>query len=195
MLRKIIRKILFLTLVFFRRVYLFQIPNIFSSTRVEIKRSPIFQQTTICRGKGKIFIGRKCMFGTIDGGFNRNGTIEFQARFQASTIKIGNNVATNNNIFICAANKIEIGENTLIGQNVTIMDFEAHGVNPTQRRVVGEIGEIIVGSNVWIGNNVLILRDSIIGSNSIVAAGAVVKGKFPENVVIGGVPAKIIKYL
>lgn len=195
MFKRIIRKIIFLFLVFVRRFYLFKLPNIFSDTRIELKTIPFFQQTTIIRGKGKIFIGEKCMFGTIDGGFNRNGTIEIQARFINATINIGNNVATNNNIFICSANKIYIGDNTLIGQNVTLMDFEAHGVEPSKRREIGEIGEIVIGSNVWIGNNVLILKDSYVGNNSIIAAGAVVKGKFPENVVIGGIPAKIIKYL
>ncbi|WP_406844512.1 acyltransferase [Flavobacterium soyae] len=170
-------------------------PNVFSNTRIEIKKLPFFQQTTILRGKGKILIGEQCMFGTIDGGFNRNGTIEFQARYKDATITIGDNVATNNNIFICAANKIEIGNHTLIGQNVTLMDFEAHGIEPLKRREVGEVGEIVIGKNVWIGNNVLVLKDSHIGDNSIIAAGAVVKGRFPENVIIGGVPAKIIKHL
>jgi len=94
---------------------------------------------------------------------------------------------------ICAANYIEIGDNTLIGNFVSIRDHEAHGINPDKRREIGEIGEVIIEENVWIGNNVIILKNTCIGKNSIVAAGAVVAGKFPANVIIGGVPAKIIK--
>lgn len=75
------------------------------------------------------------------------------------------------------------------------MDFEAHGIHPDERSNVGEIGSVVIGENVWIGNNVTILKNSVIGENSIIAAGAVVSGVFAENVIIGGVPAKIIKKL
>ena len=53
--------------------------------------------------------------------------------------------------------------------------------------------KVVIDENVWIGNNVMILKNSEIGKNSIVAAGAVVSGVFPPNVIIGGVPAKVIK--
>jgi acetyltransferase-like isoleucine patch superfamily enzyme len=75
------------------------------------------------------------------------------------------------------------------------MDHEAHGVNPNKRRQIGEIGQVLIGQNVWISNNVIILKNSQIGNNSIVAAGTVVSGKFPDNVIIGGIPAKIIRPL
>ncbi len=45
--------------------------------------------------------------------------------------------------------------------------------------------------NCWIGAKVTILDGTIIGDNSVVAAGAVVRGQFPDNCVIGGIPAKI----
>jgi len=49
--------------------------------------------------------------------------------------------------------------------------------------------------NVWVGNHVVILKNSEIGDNSIVAAGAIVNGQFPVNVIIGGVSSRIIKSL
>jgi len=76
-----------------------------------------------------------------------------------------------------------------------IMDHEAHGINPTERRKLGEIGNVIIGKNVWIGNNVTILKNTEIGENSIVAVGAVVEWKFTAKVIIVGLPAKIIKSL
>ena len=152
-------------------------------------------QYTLFNGVGKVEIGNGCSFGFKLGGFHKGGSIEIQSRYTDSIIKIGNNIATNNNIFVCAANYIEIGSNTLIGQNVTLMDHEAHGIHSNDRNKIGEIGTIIIGENCWIGNNTIILKNSKIGENSIVAAGAVVSGIFPKNVVIGGVPAKIIKNL
>lgn len=173
------------------------IPNIrfLLSKRVNYSSTLKCVQKTLLTGSGVINIGKNCTFGYKLGGFYRGGSIEIQARYSKSIIRIGNKVATNNNIFICAANYIEIGKNTRIGQNVTIMDFEAHGLLPSTRNRVGKIGKVVIGENVWIGNNVIILKNTNIGKNTIVAAGSVVTGNFPCNVVVGGVPAKIIKSL
>ena len=174
---------------------LFLLPNLGAVIRKRLiyLEIPILQQNTIFSGRGIVRIGRKCTFGYKLGGFHKGGSIEIQARYKKSIINIGNNIATNNNVFVCAANYIEIGEDSLIGQNVTIMDHEAHNIDPLKRREIGEIGQIIIGKNVWIGNNVVILKNTEIGENSIVGTGAVVSGKFPPNVIIGGVPAKIIR--
>lgn len=176
----------------------FLIPNLRIILLKNIKLSgklPVCQQKTLITGCGIVEIGDNCTFGFKLGGFHRGGSVELQARNKKSRIKIGNDIATNNNIFICAANYIEIGDNTLIGQFVTIMDHEAHGIKPDKRRQIGIIGQVIIGKNIWIGNNVIILKNSIIGDNTIVASGAVVSGEFPANVIIGGIPAKIIKDL
>jgi len=176
----------------------FVLPNlkpILKKSFVISNHLPICQQKTFITGTGKVEIGNNCFFGSKLGGFYRGGSIELQARYQNSKINIGHNVWTNNNICICAANLIEIGDDTLIGQYVSIMDHEAHGMSPDKRREIGTIGKVLIGKNVWIGNNVTILKNSEVGDNSIIAAGAVVAGIFPANVIIGGVPAKIIKNL
>lgn len=180
-----------------KRYFYFILPNLFFliSKRVKYKTQPDCNQKTLFTGAGKIRIGANCMFGFKLGGFHKGGSIEIQPRYKDSVIKFGNNILTNNNLFFCAANYIEIGDKTLIGQNVTIMDHEAHGIAPDKRGQIGEIGQVKIGRNVWLGNNVTVLKNSEIGNNSIVATGAVVSGKFPANVIIGGVPAKIIKTL
>jgi acetyltransferase-like isoleucine patch superfamily enzyme len=165
------------------------------SNRIEFKEPPKCNQKIKLTGEGYIQIGSGCMFGFELGGFHHGGSIEIQPRNKNSVIKIGNNVATNNNIFICAANEVEIEDDTLIGQNVTIMDHEAHGTASHLRRQVGKIGSVTICKNVWIGNNVIILKNTEIGENTIVAAGSVVSGKFPANAIIGGIPSKVIKLL
>ena len=65
-------------------------------------------------------------------------------------------------------------------------DYDAHGINPKKRNKIGEVGTIEIGTNVWIGNNVQFLKNSGIGENSIVAAGALVTKRFPANVIVGG---------
>jgi|GEM_PF-1058718 len=198
MINKVVLRIMSLIISGLNRLRLFILPNFFKILKGKITCKGVYpncQQLTHITGLGHVEIGYKCMFGYKLGGFHKSGRIEIQPRYKDAIIKIGNNVATNNNIFICAANYIEIGDDTLIGQYVTITDYEAHGIHPLERRKLGKIGSVIIGKNVWIGNNVMILKNSSIGDNSIVAAGAVVADKFPSNCIIGGVPAKFLKEL
>ncbi|MBB4823641.1 acetyltransferase-like isoleucine patch superfamily enzyme [Sporosarcina luteola] len=58
----------------------------------------------------------------------------------------------------------------------------------------GNNGDIIIGNDVWIGTNVVILPSVTIGNGAIIAAGAVVTKDVPDYAVVGGVPARIIKY-
>jgi len=90
--------------------------------------------------------------------------------------------------------RVEIGDGCLIGKGVQILDFDAHGVAPEERRTsIGRIAPVILGKNVWVGNGAILLKGTHIGDNSIVAAGAVVPGgDFPPDVVIGGNPARIV---
>jgi acetyltransferase-like isoleucine patch superfamily enzyme len=53
----------------------------------------------------------------------------------------------------------------------------------------------VIGKNVWIGANATILQGVTIGDNAVVAAGAVVNKDVPPMAVVGGVPAKIIRYI
>lgn len=186
----------YLKINFYTKCYFYFIhPNLHNLLRgrIILHNYPTFHQITLCEGEGIVEIGQCCIFGYKLGGFHRRGSIELQARYKDSKIQIGNNISTNNNIMICAANCIEIDDDVLIGNFVSIRDHEAHGLAPDKRRAIGEIGIVKIERNVWIGNNVLILKNTHIGENTIVAAGAVVTGNFPPNVIIGGVPAKIIK--
>ena len=96
----------------------------------------------------------------------------------------------NSNIKIRCHKKIEIGENVAISHDVTIMDSDAHegiweGYEKTK--------SIKIGNHVWIGTRVTILKGVTIGDNAIIAAGSVVTKDVPNNTVVAGVPAKVIK--
>ena len=163
---------------------------------ISVGKNVKFYQKLRLTGDGYIYICANSSFGYKIGGRYYGGSCEIQTRSKEAVIRIGNNVAANNNLFIMARKSIVIEDDVLIGESVTIMDHNAHGVDPYRRRTsFGTPREIIIKNNVWIGNNVTILPGVIIGENSIVAAGSVVKGKFPNNIVLGGNPAVIIKNL
>lgn len=110
--------------------------------------------------------------------------------------KVGNNVGLGEKCHYGCAGGIEIGDNTIIGIYVT-MHSENHifaDINvPIREQGVNHKG-IRVGRDCWIGAKVTILDGAVIGNGSVVAAGAVVTGEFPDNCILGGVPARIIKY-
>lgn len=142
---------------------------------------------------GYIKIGKNCCFGYEFGGGFRKGEIEIQTRELDAKVEIGNNVYTSNNLFICCRKSVKIGDKTLIGKDVVIMDHNGHGIDPSRRYTPGTAKEIEIKENVWLGNNVVILPGTKIGKNSIVGANSVVKGEFQEDVIIQGNPAKIVK--
>ena len=53
---------------------------------------------------------------------------------------------------------------------------------------------VVIGSGSWLGTGVVILPGTQLGRNTVVAAGAVVSGTFPDHVVLGGVPARILRH-
>ena len=96
----------------------------------------------------------------------------------------------------CGVGTLEIGNDCIFGNFVSIHPENHNYSDPTKpirEQGVNSVGGVKIGNNCWIGAKVTILDGTIIGDNSIVAAGAVVKGVFPDNVIIGGVPAKVIK--
>jgi len=168
-----------------------------NGVRLDLGEQISFHQRTLFTGKGSIEIGSSTAFGVDVGGKYLHNYCEIQARFKDAQITIGENVASNNGLLIICAERIEIGNDCLIGKDVQIMDFDAHGLTPSERRnSIGKVKPIVIGRNVWIGNNAIILKGTEIGDNSVIGAGAVVTGgKFPSNVVIAGNPAKVVKSL
>jgi acetyltransferase-like isoleucine patch superfamily enzyme len=116
-----------------------------------------------------------------------------------------------NGAMIMANERIEIGRHCLISWNVGIADSDFHPIEAAQRRIDTmalapnykdrpprppiKAVPVIIKDSVWIGMNAVILKGVTIGENSVVAAGAVVSKSVPDNVVVAGNPAVIVKQL
>lgn len=90
-----------------------------------------------------------------------------------------------------------IGASVLMGPNVTIItQNHKHDRVDIPIRLQGYelIKPVTINDDVWIGRNVLIMPGVTIGSGTIIAAGAVVTKDVPEYTIVGGVPARILKY-
>ena len=145
-----------------------------------------------------ITIGEKCIIsnGAVLTAWDKHGNERFKPR-----IIIGKNVSIGSNCHISAINLIKIGDNVLTGKKVTIID-NSHGkselkslsISPALRALFSK-GPIQIDDNVWIGDKVTILSNVHIGKNSIIGANSVVTQDVPPNCIVGGIPAKVIKFI
>lgn len=114
----------------------------------------------------------------------------FQINYGKNT-KIGKNVFINFDCTFLDLGGITIEDNVMIAPKVSILS-EGHPIAANERQTL-TTGKIHIKQNVWIGANATILQGVTIGENSVVAAGAVVSKDVPDNTIVGGIPAKIIK--
>lgn len=125
---------------------------------------------------------------TVDGSFSM---------FPPFYSECGKNIFLGSNVFINVGchfqdwGGIYIGDDVLIGSYVVLATVN-HSPVPEHR---GDIlpSAIHIGNKVWIGSHATILPGVTVGDGAIIAAGAVVAKDVPENTVVGGVPAKVIK--
>ncbi|MCC8103516.1 MAG: sugar O-acetyltransferase [Clostridiales bacterium] len=108
-------------------------------------------------------------------------------------ISVGENFLANYNVTILDIAPVTIGDYVMIGPN-TLISTVNHPMNPAGRRKhLGIAKPVTIGNDVWIGGNVTILPGVTIGNNVVVAAGAVITKDVPDNCVVGGVPARVIR--
>jgi acetyltransferase-like isoleucine patch superfamily enzyme len=108
-------------------------------------------------------------------------------------MKIGKNCRFNTMSFSTEPYLIEVGNHVAIADGSDLITHD--GGIWCFREELGNadiFGAIKIGNNVFIGNSCTILPNTIIGDNCIVGAGSVVRGKFPDNSVIIGNPAKLV---
>lgn len=145
-----------------------------------------------------IVIGNNTLLNSSNYGYhiNMHSPCKLIADGVNSEITIGSNSRIHGTC-IHAQRSIKIGNNNLIAANCQIIDSDGHelSMSDSAKRIYTAAvpSSIVFSDNVWIGANCIILPGTQIGAGSVVCAGSVVKGIFPEKVLIGGNPATILK--
>ncbi len=157
--------------------------------------SKIIRRPFECRGR------RYIKFGS---GFTTGRYCRIEAHNYSGedvTLIIGNNCQINDSVHIASAQKVIIGDNVLIASRVFITDL-SHGcyTGKLQSPVDSIVSErplvtipVTIADNVWLGEGVVILPGVSLGENCIVGANSVVTKSYPNDVIIAGNPARIIK--
>lgn len=107
--------------------------------------------------------------------------------------QIGKNVFINHDCSFLDLGGITIEDNVMLGPQVKLTS-ENHPLDPRIRRQL-LLGRVHIKRNAWIGAGATILPGVTVGENAIVAAGAVVNKDVPDNAIVGGIPAKLIKMI
>ncbi|MDD5476675.1 MAG: acyltransferase [Candidatus Omnitrophica bacterium] len=126
----------------------------------------------------KVYIMNSCMIGSPSG------------------IEIGDHVCINHHTTISGIGSLKIGSFVMIGPNCNILTAN-HGFSDLGKPMMFQdiaIGSVEIGDDVWLGANVVILPNVKIGRGAIVGANAVVTEDVPAFAIVGGVPARLIKY-
>lgn len=138
------------------------------------------------RNKADFSIGESASF-TCNGFSFFDGTSVYVSK--EAKLKVGSGYMSGRGLIVCR-NSIEIGEDVAIADEVIIRDSDDHII---LREGYQMTAPVRIGNHVWIGTRAVILKGAKIGDGCIVAAGSVVTKSFPDNCLIGGVTAKIIK--
>ncbi len=166
------------------------------------------------RGKGRILLGRGATIEpgcSVDGYARRGVRIGPRSRVGAHSIisstshlslfgsgfEMGSDSGFGEYCYVGAAGGVTIGDNVIMGQFISFHAQQHNFDNPNQliRQQGSRETGITIGDNCWIGARVTFLDGARVGSNSVVAAGSVVRGVFPDRTLIAGVPAKEIRRL
>jgi acetyltransferase-like isoleucine patch superfamily enzyme len=105
------------------------------------------------------------------------------------SIRVGANVFLNHGCTLNDMGGIDIGEDTMLGPNVSLLTT-GHPTAVADRRAGITLAPIHIGANVWIGAGATVLGGVTVGDGAVVAAGAVVSRDLPPATLIAGVPAR-----
>jgi acetyltransferase-like isoleucine patch superfamily enzyme len=136
-------------------------------------------------GRGaKVRLGRWCWIG--------HGT---KIRAHEGVVEIGAKTVLGQECTISSFQHVSIGRECIVADRVMLIDFD-HGVVETERPVRHQgiyKRDVRVGHNVWVGYGACFLRGATVGDNAIVGTLSVVTRDVPENAVVGGVPARVLR--
>ena len=110
-------------------------------------------------------------------------------------IRVGDDFFANYNVTIIDRAPVVIGDGALLAPGVVISTVSHAFLPKARRNHLCTAKKVVIGNDVWLGANCTVLPGVTIGSNVIIAAGAVVNRDVPDNCIFGGVPAKYLKPL
>jgi acetyltransferase-like isoleucine patch superfamily enzyme len=145
----------------------------------------------VCPGV-KFEIGRRAVVRLGRWSWIGHGT---KVRAHEGTVEIGAKSVLGQECTISAYQRVAIGRECIIADRVMMIDFD-HGMVEVERpiRLQGIYKrDVLVGHNVWIGYGACLLRGVRVGHNSVIGASSVVTRDVPDNAVVGGVPARLIR--
>ncbi|CAH7043774.1 putative lipopolysaccharide biosynthesis O-acetyl transferase WbbJ [Vibrio chagasii] len=168
----------------------------YMKTRLFFKSSRLIRHPIDVRGKSSIDFG----FGLTTGRYCRLETYG-SSNNNEKLMVLGERCQINDFVHITATNKVIIGNDVLIASKVYISDTNHGNYSGENQSDPSEIvsqralssGTVIIGDNTWICEGVSILSNVTLGCNVIIAANSVVTKSFPDDVILAGSPAKIIK--
>ena len=160
----------------------------------------IFLQPGFISSKGVVFLGPRAFIKVEFGGelvLQGNLVVDRDVEivvYPGGRLVIGDNVYIGHATTIACSNSISIGSESSIADLVSIRDMNHRRIPGKLMRESGvEIRPIAVGNNCWLGSKVTLVPGCELGDDVTVAANSAVSGKFDDEVLIGGVPARIIK--
>ncbi|GGH65086.1 acyltransferase [Rothia aerolata] len=196
-------------MVYIRKIDTYEDKNgnriIFSGTPIEENISVLF------RGKNNtLIVNKNARIKRLSIRFDQdNGTFEIDknegkvAAFQGivrigqdSTVRIGMNVSTTNAVQISAVEgtTISIGDDVMIAGDVKVRGDDGHPIFDVRtNKRINPARNITVGNHVWLGIESILFGGSSIGEGSVVGARSVVTKDFPNNCIIAGTPASIVR--
>lgn len=133
-----------------------------------------------------IVIGKNC----------RSESTEFYIEDDKGIIEVGNNTSFcgKAHLAVIEGTKIKIGDDCLFSSNIVLRTGDSHSILDLSGKRINPSKNIIIKNHVWIGYNVSINKNVTIEENTIIGTGAIVtKSIMKSNVIVAGVPAKIIK--
>ncbi len=163
---------------------------------------PRARQDVWLRGAGTISFGRQCQFGWKQSPSYSSSYAYLEARRPGSRIQIGENCVFSNDVALIAESEgiepgIRIGDRAVVGSRFRCYDSDFHSLDARLRHVdkAASVAPVAIGNDVFIGENVMILKGTILGDRCVVGAGSVVTGHFPNDSILAGNPAKVIRSL
>ena len=151
---------------------------------------------TVVFGEGRISIGASTSIGPY-ASMSAGMPIHADARGEP-IIVIGDRCTLGKGIGIVGHERIEIGDDIWTGHYCYISD-QNHGYENLDEPIGTQMWHndpVSIGSGSWLGHGAIVLPGAHVGQHTVIAAGAVVtKGTYPDNCILAGVPARIIKQL